>query len=227
MKLEIQENNKLFPVTDWGQIDYNESNLKQQNLIQKIYDDKRPGEIIFCTHAPVVTTGRATKESDLWGWAGEVIKSPRGGRATYHGPSQLVIYPLVNLSYDKFNLFKKKDVTSYIRLLEKVVINTLAKFNIEAYQRCEKIEVEGESLEATGVWVGDKKIASIGIAVRRWVAYHGIAINIFKDDKAFSGINPCGFAPSTMVSMQELTGEQMESEEIKAVFVSQFKKLIS
>lgn len=227
MKLEIQENNKLFPVTDWGQIDYSESNLKQQELIQKIYDDKRAGEIIFCTHAPVVTTGRATKETDLWGWKGDVIKSPRGGRATYHGPSQLVIYPLVNLSYDKFTLFKKKDVTSYIRLLEKVVINTLAKFNIEAYQRCEKIEVGGESLEATGVWVGDKKIASIGIAVRRWVAYHGIAINIFKDEKAFSGINPCGFAPSTMVSMGELTDKPVQSQYVKKIFLNEFKKIIN
>jgi len=226
MSLEVQSNNNLFPVTDWGLIDYEESNSKQQNLIQNIYNEKRAGEIIFCSHAPVVTVGRATKDTDLWGWSGSVIKSPRGGRATYHGPNQMVVYPLVNLSYDGYSAFSKKDVTSYLRLLEKVVINTLEQFKVKAYQRCEKVEVNGESLEATGVWVDNKKIASIGIAVRRWVTYHGIAINIFKDKKAFSGINPCGFAPSTMTSIEEATGSTINVSDIKNTFISEFKSLI-
>lgn len=226
MNLDSINTLNQFPVRDWGLMDYEESNQKQQSLVKDVYENKKAGEIIFCKHAPLVTTGRATKDTDLWGWTGSVLATPRGGRATYHGPNQLVIYPIVNLSYNGFHLFKKKDVTSYLRRLEKVVINTLSKFDIEAYQRCEKIEVNGELLEATGVWVADQKIASIGIAVRRWVTYHGIAINVFKDDQAFSGINPCGFSPSTMVSMEEIINKKIEIKDLKFTFITEFQKLI-
>ncbi len=216
-----------FLVKDWGRVGYEQSNLDQQALIHEIYEQNRAGEILFCSHDPVVTTGRATQAGDLWGWQGPVFDSPRGGRATYHGPNQLVIYPLVNLRFEQYKVFVKKDVTSYLRLLEKTVIETLQEFAVKAYQRCEKVIVNGEELEATGVWVNEKKVASIGIAVRRWVTYHGIAINVFEDENAFQGINPCGFSNSTMTSMQEVMGQPVNIESLKSVFLQKFSEKFS
>ena len=223
MDVVVEKNKTLFPCLDWGLIDYSVSNDEQQKLVKQVYEDQAPGHLIFCHHNPLVTTGRATKETDITSWQGQVLSTPRGGRATYHGPNQLVIYPVVNLNYSKFENFKKRDVTNYLRLLEKSVIDTLQMFDIDAYQRCEKVEVNGESLEATGVWVDNKKIASIGIAVRRWVTYHGIAINVDEDSQAFQGIKPCGFLASTMTSMEKELGKKVNLENLKENFKISFE----
>ena len=214
----------LLPVVDWGEIDYQESSCRQLEWVQKIYEKNERGVLIYCTHPPLVTTGRSVRPGDVFGWNGPVVVSPRGGRATYHGPSQIVIYPIVNLGCTEFQNLKNKDVTSYLRLLENSLIRVLTNLGISADRRCEKIINEnGEELQATGVWVGDKKIASIGIAVRRWVAYHGIALNLYQDDEAFKGINPCGFSSSVMTSVEAVLGRRVDAKLIKEKFSEVFR----
>lgn len=192
---------------DLGLIEYEEALKIQQETLLAVTDKK--GALIFCSHPPVVTTGRAFDASENIGWTGKIVEVSRGGKATYHGPSQLVIYPIINLKI-QFN----KDLHKYLRFLEEITINTLKNFGINA------ITKNPSDTNRTGVWVDDQKIASIGIAVKNWIAYHGIAINVDHDKAAFEGINPCGFSKQTMVSMQELLNQTIEKSTLADQFYS-------
>ena len=135
------------------------------------------------------------------GWQGDVVETQIGGRATYHGPEQLVIYPLINLQN------RTKDLHLHLRKLENSLIDCLK----EHYG----IYAEGGRKDATGVWIEEKKIASLGIAVRKWVTYHGMAVNLNHDPKAFTGISPCGFSTKTMVPLSQFTEEKISYESFK------------
>lgn len=176
--------------------------------------------LIVCTHQPVVTLGRGTREGDVFGWQGELVQVQRGGRATYHGPNQIVIYPILNLDH------RGRDLHLHMRKMEQAMIETLKDFSIEAQGKSKQI-VDGEEMDATGVWVGTKKLASIGIGVRQWISFHGLALNIENDPNAFQGLKPCGFQSSTMTSMQEVLGFLPNREEVKsrllAHLIEQFK----
>jgi lipoate-protein ligase B len=160
-------------------------------LVEKFKLNSSSEKIVVCSHPPVVTLGRGTKKEDVFGWKGDIFEVQRGGRATYHGPGQLVAYPILDLN------LRGRDLHRYFRLLEGSIVGALKEFGLES---------EGRE-SATGVWIGDRKIASLGIAVKKWVSYHGLAINLEKDPMAFQGINPCGFSTSTMVSLRELRPE--------------------
>lgn len=191
----------MIEVCDWGLVDYNLALQKQEELQKQVIANPDHEFLIFCSHPEVVTLGRGTQAGDLWGWKGATYEINRGGRATYHGPSQIVCYPIYNL--DRFN----KDLHSYLRFLEQVMIDGLSELEISATRE------DG----ATGVWVGKKKIASIGIAVKKWVTSHGFAFNFEKDPRAFQGMNPCGFKTEQMTSLQEILearGEMLSSEEL-------------
>ena len=179
-----------FSYEDWGLISYTEALRRQEDLVTRVFEKRSPETIVFCSHPPVVTLGRGTKPGDVSSWDGEIVEVSRGGRATYHGPNQLVIYPIINLS--RFN----RDLHLYLRKFEEVLSTVLQNLGVEASGR-------GPEGDATGVWVGDRKIASIGIAVRKWISYHGAALNLYKDEKAFRGINPCGFSTNTMISLDQ------------------------
>ena len=187
---------------DWGLIEYEASVRKQQLLTQEV---AAGGEdrMVFCTHPPVVTLGRGTVvEEDLQGWSGQTVETSRGGRATYHGPNQLVIYPVINLKKPRKH-FASSDVHAYLRALESATVVTLRECGlVNAEARTSQVG----DISLTGVWVGDKKIASIGIAVRKWVTYHGVAINVSDDPSAFKGIRPCGFSADIMTSVQKELG---------------------
>jgi lipoate-protein ligase B len=183
--------------TDWGLIGYQEALNKQLELVHLVSEGDEEEQVVYCSHPPVVTLGRGTKEGDLLGWQGEVVEVQRGGRATYHGPSQLVAYPILDLSK------RNRDLHQFFRNIEHAVIDTLKDYGVEA----------GISEGNTGVWIGNKKIASIGIAVKKWVSYHGVAINLDFDPKAFTGLKPCGFTTETMVSLEELTGQKINHGE--------------
>ncbi len=172
-------------------------------------------KIIFCTHPPVVTTGRGTKPGDVFGWQGEVCETNRGGRATYHGPSQIVVYPIVDLQKSRgMNVVTSSnenalesqsmniDLHAYMRALESAIVETLAIYDIMSEARTLPATEDSPSL--TGVWVGDKKIASIGIAIRKGVTSHGLSLNFSRDPRAFSGINPCGFKSNIMTSVEDV-----------------------
>lgn len=188
---------------DWGLIDYLESVDKQLHYVEEVAAGLRSSTIVFCTHSPVVTLGRATQATDVFAWQGPTIEVSRGGRATYHGPSQVVIYPIINLNESRSQL-RPKDVASYLRNLENAIIDTLSDYGIESQGKSlQKKFNEDVGAEETGVWVGMQKIASLGVAVKKWVTYHGAALNVKKDPSAFQGMNPCGFKSNVMLSMEE------------------------
>lgn len=186
-----------FEIQDWGLIDYQQALNQQKDLAQKVRQHSQDGYLIFCSHPPVVTLGRKTQSDDVTHWTGSVIEVSRGGRATYHGPSQLVMYPIIDL--DK--LYPARDIPIYMRRLEDITVAALAELNIQAVGKT--LSANQNNLEDTGVWVGFKKIASLGVGVTNWVTYHGMAINLDFDPEAFKGINPCGYQSSVMTSLEE------------------------
>jgi lipoyl(octanoyl) transferase len=149
-----------------------------------------PDTLILVEHPDVITLGRAAKSSNVLApGAMPVVAIERGGDVTYHGPGQLVAYPILLLREDE------RDLHRFLRNLEETVIRTVADFGISATRRLGK----------TGVWTADapdgRKLASIGVAVRRWVTLHGLALNVSTDLARFSAINPCGFEAAVMTSM--------------------------
>ena len=199
---------------DWGLIDYSESFQRQLEAVQKIAQGEMEERVVFCSHPPVVTLGRSSDETDVQGWSGEVVPINRGGRATYHGPSQIVIYPLLNLTQSRSE-FASKDIGAYLRFLEAWVIRALGELGILAERK--EAGAEDGDRSFTGVWVEDRKIASIGIAVKRWVSHHGCALNLRPDEKAFSGIQPCGFNRRVMTHVEAEAGRQVDYGEMKAL----------
>jgi len=183
-----------------GRLSYEEGLSLQESLVQEKIEGSVTDHLLLLEHEPVYTMGRTRDESSLR----EEITLPypihrtnRGGQATYHGPGQLVGYPVLDLG-----LFDR-DLHAYLRFLEEVLITLLSLHGITAGR------LEGK----TGVWVSDRKIASLGVGVRRWVSMHGFAINICGDLSAFSHITPCGLPGVMMTSLKEegATGVTVES----------------
>lgn len=195
---------------DWGTISYKEATDLQLELVEKVSSKEIPSTIVSCTHPPIVTRGRGTQPGDVFGWKGEVYETSRGGRATYHGPNQIVVYPIINLS-------EKRDLHAHLRNMEAAIVETLNEFGIASEARSIPQE-HGPSL--TGVWVGDNKIASLGIAVKKWVTYHGLALNVTHDQEAFTGIHPCGFQTSVMTNMEKVLGHSVRKEKVLKTLLS-------
>lgn len=201
-------------VQDWGLIEYTQAFDRQLKLVEERADGQIDDQIIVCRHTPVVTLGRATKISDLGTWQGATVETNRGGRTTYHGPGQVVIYPIISLA-------ESRDLHAYLRALENGIIESLFEFGLKAEAKDGKGE-GGESF--TGVWVGDRKIASIGIAVKKWVTHHGLALNVEEDPLAFTGISPCGFQTNIMTSLQAELGASINYEKVKRSLVACVEK---
>lgn len=200
---------------DWGLINYDEALAKQAELVEKVHSENLPGYLVFCTHSPVVTLGRATKPGDVFGWQGPIIEVSRGGRATYHGPSQLVVYPILNLTHARKGR-KDREIVGYLRVFENAIVEALQDYGIEAQGRSlQKNPNTNSEADETGVWIGNKKIASLGVAVRKWVTFHGAAINLNYDPKAFKGLNPCGFTTDTMVSLEQVLDAPIDTQKFK------------
>lgn len=194
---------------DWGLIDYEQALEQQLTINRQVHDHEVDETVVFCTHPPVVTVGRKQVQDDIAGWTGPIVEISRGGRATYHGPNQLVIYPILDLRKNHRG-FKERDIHGYLRVLEDVIIHSLKSLGIAA--------VSGDTFPKdpdksyTGVWVGRRKVASIGIGVKKWVTYHGVAVNLTQDEAAFRGIQPCGFQSQVMTSVQEVLGHSVDQE---------------
>ena len=156
-------------------------------------DDATADELWVVEHPPVYTLGQAGKREHILNSGNiEIIESDRGGQVTYHGPGQVVVYTLFNLRRAGIG------IREMVERLEKAVIDTLAEFAIEAHGR----------RDAPGVYVGEQKIAALGLRVRRGCAYHGLSLNINMDLRPFQGINPCGYAGLEVTSMQQLGCDQ-------------------
>lgn len=167
--------------------------LQEETVARKIADPAAPDELLLLEHEPIYTMGRNLSQESLGDPEGlpfPVAHINRGGQATYHGPGQLVGYPILNLrNYGQ-------DLHLYLRAIEEALIQTLAGLGVQAGRR------EG----LTGVWVAGKKIASIGVAVRRWVSMHGFALNVEGDLAPFREIVPCGIADVEMTSAERELG---------------------
>lgn len=213
-----QTENSIGPaieVQDWGLIAYEAAMEKQLETLEEVAKRDSAGVLVFCSHPHVVTTGRATKEGDVDGFQGPVIEVSRGGRATYHGPSQLVVYPILNLNHPRKNR-KEHEIVAIIRELENAIVEVLADMGVSATGRSIQKRMNQEfGEEETGVWIGNKKVASLGMAVRKWISYHGAAINLDEDPMAFMGLKPCGFSTDTMVSVEKIIGKKIDRAAFK------------
>lgn len=206
---------KKFKAIDLGLIDYDEAFSYQEGLVKKRQEGLIEDTVLFCRHPSVVTLGRASTEDDLQDWGGAVCKVNRGGRATYHGPEQIVVYPIISLKNNDNTSLRSQDVRQYLEALENVVVVTLKSFGLNA--RVESgIPLEPGQLNR-GIWVSGKKIASLGIAVKRWVTMHGVALNIKKDKDAFTGILACGFNAATYTSLEEVGVETSYENCLKVI----------
>jgi len=168
---------------------YPDSLAEQEARVAQIVSGKSPPCIILTEHPPLYTIGTSGSETDILhreidGQRIEVFPSGRGGEVTYHGPGQLVIYVLADLRNDP-------DLHRHVQRLEEMAIRTLADFGI-AGRRSER---------GIGIWVGDNKIAAVGVRCRKWITFHGIALNINPNLRHFSGIVPCGMRDAPVTSM--------------------------
>jgi lipoate-protein ligase B len=204
-------------IVDWGLIHYEEATRRQLEAVDFV---AAGGEelLILCSHPAVVTLGRATTADDITTWEGETIETSRGGRATYHGPSQLVVYPIIDLRKPRTGI-PERDVHAYLRAIEKATVSGLHELGLRNAEA--RTTNQGEH-SLTGVWVGEYKIASIGIAVKKWITYHGMAVNVAADPQAFSGINPCGFSRSVMISIEAQLARPVDRAKVSAVMAQKF-----
>ena len=185
-----------------GRIGYAEALALQEEIVaRKRADDSLGDELLLLEHEPVYTIGRTPDQSSLRGAAHlphPLFPINRGGQATYHGPGQLVGYPILDLRR------AAKDLHRYLRWIEAVLIELLASYQIAAETRP----------GLTGVWVADRKIASIGVGVRQWITMHGFALNVHGDLSPFDQIVPCGIANVAMTSIEKETGRALGVEEV-------------
>jgi len=188
--------------------DYRETLELQRRLVELRAQARLPDLLLLVEHPHVITMGKSAKPENILSHTLPIYEIERGGDVTYHGPGQLVGYPIVDLSP------RGKDIRTYLRSLERTLVETLASFGIAAER------VEGR----TGVWVGQRKIASIGVAVRSWVTFHGFALNVSTDLSYFSTINPCGFDSAIMTSMKKELGREVSTLEVKATLERAFEK---
>jgi len=183
-------------VRDLGRLAYRAAWDLQKQLVAERLAGSAPDTLLIVEHEPVITVGRGTRDDFLAAGSQppgglEIVAVERGGQATWHGPGQIVAYPIVKLAGERH------DLHGWMRALEEAAIRTLAEFGLKAGRR------EG----ATGVWIdGQRKLCSIGVAATRWITWHGLALNHEPDLTQFALINPCGFDAAVMTSMRrELT----------------------
>jgi lipoate-protein ligase B len=170
-----------------GRTRFEDAHALQKELVDARAEGKLGDVVLLTEHEPVVTLGRGTPRDAVRGVELPIVEDERGGEATYHGPGQLVVYPLLFLPEGR------RDLHRYLRDLEEVVIGVLSEFELAGERRA------GE----TGVWLAGKKVCSIGVAVRRWVTYHGFALNLHTDLGAFRSFRPCGLDPALMTRLAD------------------------
>jgi len=191
--------------TRWlGRVGFADALALQEELVRtKREHSEAPDELLLLEHEPVYTIGRTPDQSSLRGATHlphPLFPINRGGQATYHGPGQLVGYPIIDLRRHG------QDLHRYLRWIESLLIELLAQFEIAATTRP----------GLTGVWVENRKIASIGVGVRHWITMHGFALNVSGDLSPFDQITPCGIAGVAMTSIEKETGVTDQIENVAA-----------
>jgi len=197
-----------------GSIDYEEALVIQRRLHQEVVDQLSANSLLLLQHPPVFTAGRRTLDSERPIDGSKVIDVDRGGKITFHGPGQIVGYPIVKLK-------KPNDVVGFVRQIEKALIQICQDFNIEGQTYCER----------SGVWIrderGDRKIAAIGIRVAKGVTMHGFALNVNPDLSYFDRIIPCGIADAQVTSMERELSRSIALEEVLEVVEARMKQSLT
>ena len=198
-----------------GTVPYSDGLDLQKRLVEQRKTDAIPDQLLLLEHPPVITLGVKTRDDrshivatpqTLEDEGVEVFASGRGGDVTYHGPGQLVGYAIVDLRPDRC------DVHRYVRDLEEMLIRAVAKFDVVAHR----------SPGLTGIWVGDKKLAAIGVRIARWITSHGFALNVTTKLEHFNLIVPCGIADRGVTSLAQLTGEHIEIQAVMSPIAEAF-----
>jgi lipoate-protein ligase B len=193
---------------DLGRLDYLAALEFQEQLLELKQRDPLPDVLLFVEHPHVYTLGRGGDAANVLApQEVPVIRTSRGGDVTYHGPGQVVVYPIVDLRSKL-----RRDVHRYLRNLEMSVIQTLADFGLAAVRRP----------PYTGIWIDNRKIAAIGVAVRRSITFHGLALNVNTDLSYFNRIVPCGLAWADVTSMAQELGDDQSLEQVKVSFLNHF-----
>lgn len=203
-----------------GRIDYMDALRLQEELVIKRQEQLIPDTLLLLEHPPVITLGRRGKYSNikvppetLKQNNTEIYETDRGGDVTYHGPGQIVGYPIFDLKKHG------RDIKQFVWNIEEVFIRMLKEqFNIEAHR---------EGKEYTGVWVGKDKITAIGISVKKWVTMHGFAFNVNTNLDHFDWIVPCGLNDRGVTSLQKLVGKHMDFDEIMELTADYFCKIFN
>ena len=201
-------------IIDLGFLDYKNSWNFQKELQKKVLNGDCLDSIIFVEHDSVYTFGKNSDKSNLLVSKDSKIKiyeTERGGEITYHGPGQIVCYPILNLKNFK------QSVTWYMRALEEVIIETLKLFNIKASRK------NG----LTGVWVKDEKIGAQGVRMTKWVTMHGFALNVNTDLRFFNDIIPCGIKDFGVTSIEKIIGKEQDLSKVKEHILISFAKVFN
>ena len=200
---------RKIDILDLGARPYKEVWDLQKELVEKRRNGQINDTLILAEHEPVYTLGKNADKNHILQHPPKDVKTyhmERGGDVTYHGPGQLVGYPILDLhNY-------KKSISWYMRALEQFIIDTLAEFSVTAERK------DG----LTGVWVGDEKIAALGVRVTRWITMHGFALNVTPDLTYYSGIIPCGIFEYGVTSMARLLTDEVTVDSVKQVLIEKF-----
>ena len=199
---------------DLGLSPYQQTWDLQKTLQSRRINNEIEDTVLLVEHEPVYTFGKNADDNHLlqnYPDDVQVFHIERGGDVTFHGPGQLVGYPIIDLhNY-------KKSISWYMRSLEDVIIDTLDHYGIAASRK------DG----LTGVWVNDEKIAALGVRISRWVTMHGFALNVNTDLHYYAGIIPCGIFEYGVTSMQKILGKEMEMDEVKYILIEQFQNVFN
>ncbi len=198
-----------------GSVPYEQATALQKNLRERLARGEETDHLLLLEHPHVFTLGRSAADEDVLvdrQWMAshdvEVFDSDRGGQVTYHGPGQLVGYPIVDLNPDR------RDIRRYVRDLQEVLVRTLADYGVNA---------EGAGEQALiGVWSEARKVASIGVHLSRWITTHGFALNVTTDLSFFGRIIPCGLPEARMASIESLAGSRPELSEVATLVAAHF-----
>lgn len=208
--MKLKQSTKYVP--------YDEALSFMEETVSQIREEGADECVWLLEHPPLYTEGTSAKEDDLLNPAFPVYKAGRGGEYTYHGPGQRVAYVMLDLK----QRFSSPDVKQFVWMLEEWIIQTLARFDIKGERREGRI----------GIWVADpktgteKKIAAIGIRIRRWVSFHGISINVNPDLSHFTGIVPCGIKEYGVTSCHDL-GKEISMKDLDNALIETFPKVFT
>jgi len=189
---------KSFGWVFWlGRVDYERALGWQRKLVKMRREGLCRDTLMMLEHPPVITVGKSGKEENYLKLKDKAVFVERGGDVTYHGPGQLVIYYIFDLSR------RDKNLHQFMSNIQQGIVDTLFEYQVSAKR----------GVEHTGIWVADRKIASIGIAVKNWVTFHGAAVNLNTNLEDFQNINPCGLSATVITSLKKETGQEINMNE--------------